>query len=91
MWESENLGKIMACCVILYNMIVRDEGEGVSQTNYFEAPREQVEISEDQDATQLMSFLQMHQKLRDHQVHTQLLNDLVEHMWTHNRNQRAND
>ena len=73
----------MTCCVILHNMIVGDEGYGVVQTNNFEASGEQVQIPEDQDANQLMNFLQMHQNLRDHQVHAQLLSDLVEHMWTH--------
>jgi hypothetical protein len=34
--------------------------------------------------------LQMHQDLWEHQVHTQLPSDLVEHMWAHNKNQRAN-
>ena len=47
-------------------MIVENEGDGVVQTNDSEAPGEQVEILEDQDATQLMNFLQMHQNLRDH-------------------------
>ena len=41
-------------------MIVKDEGDGVAQTNDFEAPEEQVEIPKDQDATQLMNFSQMH-------------------------------
>ena len=90
MWESETLWQLMTCCVILHNMIVEDEGEGVAQTNDFEAPGEQVEIPEDQDAAQLQNFLQMHQNLRNHQVHTQLLNDLVEHMWIHNGNQGGN-
>ena len=70
----------MTCCVILHNMIVEDEDDGVAQTNDFEVPGEQVEILKDQDTTQLMNFLQIHQNLRDHQVHMQLLNDLVEHM-----------
>ena len=90
MWESETLWQLMTCCVILHNMIVEDEGDGVAQTNDFEAPGEQVEIPKDQDAAQLMNFLQMHQNLRDQQVHTQLLNDLVEHMWIHNGNQGGN-
>nr|XP_020183789.1 protein ALP1-like [Aegilops tauschii subsp. strangulata] len=88
MWESETLWRLMTCCVILHNMIVEGEGDGVAQTNDFEALGEQVEIPEDQEATRLMNFPQMHQNLRDHQVHEQLLNDLVEHMWTHNGNQR---
>jgi hypothetical protein len=90
MWESETLWQLMTCCVILHNMIVEDEGEGVAQTNDFEAPGEQVEIPEDQDAAQLQNFLQMHQNLQNHQVHTHLLNDLVEHMWIHNGNQGGN-
>ena len=46
-------------------MIVEDEGDGVDQTNDFEAPGEQIEIPEDQDAAQLMNFLHMHQNLQD--------------------------
>ena len=71
-------------------MIIDSEGDGVDQTNDFEAPGEQVEIPKDQDAAQFMNFLQMHQNIRDYQVHTQLLNDLVKHMWTHNGNKWAN-
>ncbi|XP_073355315.1 uncharacterized protein [Aegilops tauschii subsp. strangulata] len=90
MWESETLWQLMRCCVILHNMIVEDEGDVVAQTNDFEAPEEQVKILEDQNAAQLMNFVQMHHNLRDHQVHMQLLSDLVEHIWTHNGNQGAN-
>lgn len=49
-------------------MIVRDEVDDVAQTNDFEAPREQVEILEDQDAAQLMNFLHVHQNFRDRRV-----------------------
>jgi hypothetical protein len=86
MWESETLWQLMTCCVILHNMIVEDEGDGVAQTNDFEALGEQVQIPENQDVNQLMNFLQMHPNLQDHQVHAQLLDDLVEHIWTHNGN-----
>ena len=57
-------------------MIVEGEGDGVAQTNDSEASGGQVQIPEDQDANQLMNFLQMHQNLRD----VQLLSDLVEHL-----------
>ena len=40
MWESETLWQLMICCVILHNMIVEDEGDGVAQTHDFEAPGE---------------------------------------------------
>ena len=65
MWKSETLWQLMTCFIILHNMIVEDEGDGVAQTHDFEAPGEQVEILEDQDAAQLMDLLQMHQNLRN--------------------------
>ena len=85
-----NLWQLMTCCVILHNMIVKDEGDGLAQTHDLKAPGEHVKITEDQDAAQLMNFLQMHQNLQNQQVHTQLLNELVEHMWIHNDNQECN-
>ena len=50
-------------------MIIEDGGDGVAQTNDFEAPGEQVQILKDKDAAQLMNFLHIHQNLRDHHVH----------------------
>ena len=43
LWELETLCQLMTYCVTLQNMIVEDEGDGVSQTNDFEAPGEQVQ------------------------------------------------
>ena len=47
MWESKTLCQLMSCCVILHNMIVEDEGDGVAQTHDFEAFGEQFEIPKD--------------------------------------------
>jgi hypothetical protein len=44
-------------------MIVEDEGDDVAQTHDFDKPRAQVHIPEQQDADQLIKFLQMHQDL----------------------------
>ena len=33
MWESETLWQLMTCCVILHNMIVEDEDDGVASPN----------------------------------------------------------
>ncbi|XP_073351791.1 uncharacterized protein [Aegilops tauschii subsp. strangulata] len=53
MWKAETLWPLKTCCVILHNMTVDDEGDGVAQTNDFEAPGEQVKIPEDKDVAQL--------------------------------------
>ena len=74
------LWQAMTCCVILHNMIVEDEGDGAARTHDFEKPGEHVHLPE-QEVEYVMLFLDMHQQLRDELVHTQLLNDLVEHMY----------
>ena len=33
MWESETFWQLMTCCVILHNMIVEDEDDGVASPN----------------------------------------------------------
>ena len=63
-------------------MIVEDEGEGAARTHDFDKPGVHVHLSE-QDAQHVMNFLEMHRQLRDQQVHTQLLNDLVEYVYVH--------
>ena len=60
-------------------MIVEDEEEGAART-HFEKPKEHVHLHE-QEAEYVMQFLEMHRQFRDEVVHTQLLTDLVEHMY----------
>ena len=86
MWDPEVLWQVMTCCVILHNMIVEDEGEGAARTNDFDKPGEHVHLPK-QEAEHVMHFLEMHRQLRDEVVHTQLLNDLVEHMYVFMENQ----
>ena len=70
----------MTYCVILHNMIVEDEGDGAARTHDFEKSREHVHLPEE-EVEYVMHFLEMHQQLIDELVHTQLFNDLVEHMY----------
>ena len=63
-------------------MIVGDGGEGEACTHDFEKPRVHVRLPE-QDANHVVNFLEMHRQLRDQQVHAQLVNDLMKHMWIH--------
>ena len=86
MWDPETLWQVMTCCVILHNMIVEDEGEGAARTNAFLLPGVHVRLSE-QDVHHVINFLEIHRQLRDQQAHVQLLNDLVDHMWTFMGNQ----
>ena len=78
-WEVETLWQLMTCCVILHNMIIEDEDEGAAYTHDFEKPRLEFRLSE-QEAENIVNFLEMHRQLRDQQVHMQLLNNLVEHI-----------
>ena len=67
-------------------MTVEDVGEGATCTHDLEKPDVQVCLPE-QDAESIPNFVEMHLQLRGRQLHMQLLDDLVEHMWTHTENQ----
>ena len=87
MWEPKTLWQLMTLCVILHNMIVEDEGEGAAaRTHDFQKPGVQDRFPE-QVAEHVFNFLEMHQQLRDQYMDMQVLNDLLEHMWIHIRNQ----
>ena len=66
-------------------MTVEDVGEGATRGHDFEKPGTHAHLLE-QEAGSIANFLEMHRQLRDQQVHMQLLNDPVEHMWIHTGN-----
>ena len=95
-WSMKILRKIMTTCVILHNMIVEDEGELAEEAIDLNAvPGASIALPpEVQKATNSNPFFDdirhRNSAIRDHSVHTQLKNDLIEHIWERYGNKRNN-
>jgi hypothetical protein len=75
MWETMN------ACVIMHNMIIESERE---HPVYDPKPyHRQVPLAtlDQQVPAAFAAFLAMSQEIRDANTHSQLLDDLVEHLW----------
>ena len=66
--------------VIMHNMIVENEGEGVDKGLEFEHI-DPTQLPEKNLIT-FQDYIQMHQRIRHQVTHKQLQNDLVKHLWT---------
>ncbi|XP_065626931.1 uncharacterized protein LOC112038335 [Quercus suber] len=82
-FHSETLQDIMKVCVILHNMIVKDERD---VNKAVELDYEQIDdnptiqLSRENTNT-FTEFIETHQCIRDHKNHFQLQSDLIEHLW----------
>ena len=73
----------MKACIILHNIIIEDERD---EAETVDLDYEQIdEISCTPMSLELtnefMEFIQVHQCIRDREVHSQLQMNLVEHLW----------
>ena len=80
-WDVETLAYIMKACVIMHNMIVEDEGV-VDPEERFDDEEDNVRASR-QRTPDLLEFIKTRKKIRDNEMHHQLQEDLVEHLWQH--------
>jgi hypothetical protein len=80
-WDEETLNKIMTSCIIMQNMIVEDERDEHDDFNY-DTMGENVKISHE-STPELDEFIANYQTIKDRSTHTQLQDDLVEHLWQH--------
>jgi hypothetical protein len=80
-WDEETLNKIMTSCIIMHNMIVEDERDEHNDFNY-DTMGENVKISHE-STPELDEFIANYQTIKDRSTHTQLQDDLVEHLWQH--------
>jgi len=80
-WDDITLGYIMKACVIMHNMIIKDEGE-LDTEEHFESGGDNVTPSHE-PTPDLEEFIKAHKKIRDNETHNQLQEDLVEHLWIH--------
>jgi IMP dehydrogenase/GMP reductase len=87
MWDKATLRQIMTACVIMHNMIIEDERsedededvqyEGVGQLVRPTPPKVRNRTQE------FYEFLQTHHNITNRQIHTQLQQDLIKHLWQH--------
>ncbi|XP_024314624.1 uncharacterized protein LOC106866087 [Brachypodium distachyon] len=80
LWDQEVLHDIITACVIMHNMIVEDERDEGPQDYNYDNMGEKVIPSHAQTA-KFSNFIQNHLDIRNAQVHSQLKDDLVEHLW----------
>ncbi|XP_024314573.1 uncharacterized protein LOC100833375 [Brachypodium distachyon] len=80
LWDQEVLHDIITACVIMHNMIVEDERDEGPQDYNYDNMGEKVIPSHAQMA-EFSNFIQNHLDIRNAQVHSQLKDDLVEHLW----------
>ncbi|XP_008237542.1 PREDICTED: uncharacterized protein LOC103336274 [Prunus mume] len=96
MWRKEQLHSIMMTCIILYNMIVEDEYEDLDVESDDEdncpriSRRARARLAYDLEPTitydinrdrQTISDMVRHNRVRASQVHHNLRNDLINHIW----------
>lgn len=81
-WSRNQMWEVMQACVIMHNMIIEDDCKNHARTHVgpyeCEGPLAEVDHELPADFT---DFLAMHAEIRDNNIHEQLQNDLVEHMW----------
>ncbi|XP_072146396.1 uncharacterized protein [Setaria viridis] len=80
-WDEATLRQIMRACVIMHNMIVEDERDEEDDLNY-DGVGEKVKISHD-ETPELEEFIKNYKNIRDKDIHNQLQDDLIEHLWQH--------
>ncbi|XP_010513731.1 PREDICTED: uncharacterized protein LOC104789782 [Camelina sativa] len=89
--DKETIGKIMRACIILHNMIVKDERDGYRQLDPTEFAQVETHRTSHVDSTfstdrpsnvnNLMTILSKPKEVRSQEKHQQLKDDLVENIW----------
>ncbi|WZZ40703.1 hypothetical protein YC2023_036962 [Brassica napus] len=87
-WDKVKIGKIMRAYIILHNMIVEDERDICTQFDVFEFQEAEDNGSSHVDLTystyiltNIANMMDGRRRICDRQMHLQLKNDLVKHIW----------
>ncbi len=92
-WKRKSVGKIMLACVILHNMIVEDEREdAICDIDLNRIPRTSIVLPPEvtcDDNPCFSDVLRRRSAIRARSVHTQLKNDLIEHIWNRFGNRQS--
>ena len=81
-WHHDNLQRIMRCCVILHKMIIENK-QGMN-SNYIYDETSTSPTVDSPDTSRLASFSQFvsnFQRINNSDLHIQLRNNLVSHLW----------
>jgi hypothetical protein len=81
-WHHDNLQRIMKCCVILHNMIIENK-RGMNGDYIYDGTTTSATI-DSPDTSWLASFSQFvsnFQRIINSNLHNQLCNNLVSHLW----------
>uniref|UniRef100_A0A0D3BQU1 DDE Tnp4 domain-containing protein n=1 Tax=Brassica oleracea var. oleracea TaxID=109376 RepID=A0A0D3BQU1_BRAOL len=87
-WDKVKTGKIIRACIILDNMIVEDERDGYTQFDVSEFQQGENNRSSHVDLTystdipsNIANMMGVRTRICDRQMHQQLKDDLVKHIW----------
>ncbi|XP_044964617.1 uncharacterized protein LOC123425009 [Hordeum vulgare subsp. vulgare] len=94
LWKRKSVGRIMRACVILHNMIVEDEKDQVTiHIDLNENPGASFALPPEVNVGGNLCFadvLRGKATIRARPQHTQLKNDLIEHIWNKFQNSHHN-
>jgi hypothetical protein len=81
-FHLETIKDIMMTCIILHNMIIKDERDNDEAEDFeYEQLNEPFELLTRGPTNDFSEFIQHHYCIRDRETHYQLQLDLVEHLW----------
>ena len=78
-WDEETLAYIMKACIIMHNMIIKDEGVMNSGFDHEHEVNSFISVSHG-EIPELHDFFQTHNRIRDRATSSQLQEDLIEHL-----------
>jgi hypothetical protein len=89
MWQMNSLAEIMYTCIILHNMIVEDERDSfrVRYDDNYESEYDRPSSSSTLSGFGhgpihgFLTLLEVEEDIRNRDMHRQLKEDLVEHIW----------
>ncbi|XP_075666073.1 uncharacterized protein LOC142635907 [Castanea sativa] len=79
----ETLHDIMKACIILHNMIIEDKRDeaGTADLDYEQIDEISRTPMSHEQTNEFAEFIEVHQRIRDPEVHSHLQKNLVEHLW----------
>ncbi|XP_055622682.1 uncharacterized protein LOC129766197 [Toxorhynchites rutilus septentrionalis] len=77
LWNKEDLASIIRTCIILHNMVIEDERD-----HLFERHENENSIVPERSEAVYAEFLTRFEYVHNFNIHYQLQNDLIEHLWS---------